>query len=134
LERAYLVTIFGYSAPVTDVEARSLLLNKWMENPTREFAEIDIVDIRPREDIERSWADFFVRQHYGIFPDVRRTTSFRHPRRSCEAFAMATLQQDPWIENGLPPVRRLEELHAWLHPLLEEEASGMFSGKPCTSI
>ncbi|ABD69054.1 conserved hypothetical protein [Rhodoferax ferrireducens T118] len=134
LERAYLVTIFGYSAPATDVEARSLLLNKWMENPTRELAEIDIVDIRPREAIKSSWADFFVRQHYGIFPDVRRTISFHHPRRSCEAFAMATLQQDPWTENDLPPVQRLEDLHAWLRPLLEEEASGMFSGRPCTKI
>ena len=134
LERAYLVTIFGYSAPVTDVEARSLLLKKWMENPTRELAEIDIVDIRPREDIESSWAEFFVRQHYGIFPDVRRTVSFHHPRRSCEAFAMATLQQDPWTENDLPPVRHLDDLHAWLRPLLEEEASGTFSGKPCVSI
>lgn len=131
LEHAYLVTIIGYSAPVTDVEARSLLLKKWKENPTRELAEIDIVDIRPREEIERSWADFFVRQHYGIFPDVSRITSFHYPRRSCEAFAMATLQQDPWPENDLPLVQRLEDLHAWLHPLLEEEANGTFSGKPC---
>ncbi len=134
LERAYLVTIFGYSAPVTDVEARSLLLKKWMENPTRELAEIDIVDIRPREEIERSWADFFVRQHYGIFSDVKQTTSFRHPRRSCEAFAMATLQQDPWTENDFPPVRHLEDLHAWLYPLLKEEADELLSGKPCTNI
>ncbi len=133
LEHAYFVTIFGYSAPITDVEARSLLLKKWMENPTRELAEIDIVDIRPREDIERSWSDFFVRQHYGIFPDVRRTTSFRHPRRSCEAFAMATLQQVPWTENDFPPMRRLEDLHAWLLPLIKEEAAEMFSGKPCAN-
>lgn len=134
LEHAYLVTIFGYSAPVTDVEARSLLLRKWMENPTRELAEIDIVDIRLREDIERSWSDFFVRQHYGIFPDVRRTTFFHHPRRSCEAFAMATLQQDPWPENDFPSSRHLEDLHAWLRPLLEEEDKEMFSGKPCNAI
>ena len=132
LGHAYLVTIFGYSAPVTDVEARALLLKKWMGNPTRDLAEIDIVDIRPRKDIEDSWSDFFVRQHYGIFPDVTRTTSFRHPRRSCEAFAMATLQQDPWPENEFPATRRLVDIHAWLQPLLEEEAKNTFSGKPCT--
>lgn len=133
LEHAYLVTIFGYSAPITDFEARSLLLKKWMANPTRELAEIDIVDIRPREDIESSWSDFFVRQHYGIFPDVKRTKSFHHPRRSCEAFAMATLQQDPWTENDFPQVRCLEDLHAWLLPLIKEEAAEMFSGKPCAN-
>ena len=131
LERAYLVTIFGYSAPVTDVEARELLLKKWMENPTRELAEIDVVDIRPRVEIEGSWSDFFVRQHYGIFSDIIRTTSFHYPRRSCEAFAMATLQQDPWPENDFPATRILAEIHAWLQPLLDEEANGTFTGKPC---
>lgn len=131
LERAYLVTIFGYSAPITDVEARALLLKKWTENPTRELAEIDIVDIRARKDIETSWSDFFVRHHYGIYPDVMRTTPFHHPRRSCEAFAMATLQQDPWKENDFPKTRSLNEIHAWLQPLLEEEVKGTFTGRPC---
>jgi hypothetical protein len=131
LRHAYLVTIFGYSAPVTDVEARALLLDTWKDNPTRELAEIDIVDIRPRDETEVAWGDFFVRRHYGIFPDVRRTISFHHPRRSCEAFAMATLQQDPWPENDLPETRSLAEIHAWLQPLLEEEANGTFSGRPC---
>ncbi|BCM25018.1 hypothetical protein ZMTM_12770 [Methyloradius palustris] len=131
LQSAYLVTIFGYSAPITDVEARSLLLKNWMENPTRELAEIDIIDIRPREDIEQSWFDFFVRQHYGIFTNVRQTTSFHHPRRSCEAFAMATLQQDPWSENNFPPLLNLEYLHKWLLPLIKEEEAEMFTGKPC---
>lgn len=131
MERAYLITIFGYSAPVTDVEARSLLLEKWKTNPTRDLAEIDVVDIRDRDDLKASWKDFFVRQHYGIFKDVRRTTSFRHPRRSCEAFAMATLQQDPWRENDFPETSNLEELHAWLRPLLQEEEQGNFTGAPC---
>ena len=40
LSHAYLVTIMGYSAPVTDIEARTLLLEAWKENPTRELAEI----------------------------------------------------------------------------------------------
>tara|TARA_R110002110_G_scaffold412516_1_gene638535 strand:- start:121 stop:1146 length:1026 start_codon:yes stop_codon:yes gene_type:complete len=131
LESAYLVTIFGYSAPSTDVEARSLLLNRWQKNPTRDFAEIDIVDIKDREKIESTWRDFFVRQHYGVFSDVMHTLSFRHPRRSCEAFAMATLQQSPWQENNYPETGRLEEIHAWLQPLLDEEMTGTLSGKPC---
>lgn len=131
LERAYLVTIFGYSAPVTDVEARELLLKKWKENPTRELAEIEIVDIRPREEIKANWSDFFVRQHYGIYKDVMQTISFHHPRRSCEAFAMATLQNQPWKENDLPTTRSLKELHEWLQPLFKEEAENIFTGEPC---
>ena len=131
LEHAYLVTIFGYSAPVTDVEARALLRKKWTENPTCELAQIHIVDIRARKEVEASWSDFFVRQHYGIFTNVMQTTSFHHPRRSCEAFAMATLQQDPWKENNFPKTRTLNEIHAWLQPLLQEEAKETFTGRPC---
>lgn len=134
MERAYLVTIFGYSAPVTDVEARKLLLDKWKANPTRDLAEIDVVDIRPRADLEASWKDFFVRQQYGVFDTVMNTMLFRHPRRSCEAFAMATLQQDPWRENDFPKNRNLEEIHEWIKPLIDEEAKGYFTGSPCSNF
>ena len=133
LEKAYLITIFGYSAPATDVEARNLLLQSWQENPTRDFGQINIVDKRPIKDLEDSWRDFFVRRHYTILSDVRHTTSFRHPRRSCEAFAMATLQQDPWQENFYPNTQSLDEIHAWLQPMLDEEVEGTFSGNPCTN-
>lgn len=40
LNEAYFVTIFGYSAPVTDLEARNILLKAWQDNSTRELAEI----------------------------------------------------------------------------------------------
>ena len=131
LKRAYLVTIFGYSAPVTDTEARELMINEWRANPTVELAQIDIVDIRPRADLETAWRDFFVRQHFGIYANALDTYLFRHPRRTCDAFAMATLQQAPWRENPLLDTPDLAELQRWLAPLLEEEESGTLSGKPC---
>ncbi len=134
LQRAYYVTIFGYSAPQTDVEARDLMLEVWKENPTRELAEIDIVDIKPRDELEAVWKIFFVRQHYGISPDIFHTTLLRHPRRSCDAFAMATLQNDPWEENPVPRFDKLTELQGWMAPLVSEEHSGRFSGKPCHKI
>jgi len=50
LSNAYYLTVFGYSAPVTDREARKLLLGEWKENKSLELAEIDIIDIRERAD------------------------------------------------------------------------------------
>lgn len=131
LSHAYYVTIFGYSAPSTDIEAKTLMLEKWQENSIRDFAEIDIVDVRAREDLESTWQEFFVRQHYAIWKDISQTCSFRNTRRSCEAFAMATLQNDPWPENPFPETTSLAALHDWLQPLLAEEERGKFSGKPC---
>lgn len=53
-----------------------------------------------------------------------------HPRRTCEAFAFATLQQDPWHEDRYPEVKTLSELEAWIRPLIDEELTGKLSGKP----
>ena len=134
LSQAYFVTIFGYSAPVTDIDAKTLMLEKWEENPFKDLAEIDIVDVRPREELESTWEPFFVRQHYAIWDDVRKTCAFRNVRRSCEAFAMATLQNDPWMENPFPSTDDLAFLQEWLQPLLREENDEQFSGKPCAAV
>jgi hypothetical protein len=134
LKRAYFVTIFGYSAPVTDIEARSLMLEVWKDNPTIDFAQIDIIDIRQESELERVWRDFVVRQNYGIGKDIFDTYLFNHPRRSCEALAMASLQQSPWKDNHWPQFKRLEELHQWIQPLLKEEIQEYFTGNPCPSL
>jgi hypothetical protein len=134
LKRAYYVTIFGYSAPKTDIEARSLMLEVWRENPTRELAQVDIVDIRPRKELEENWQDFFVRSHYGIQGSISHSWLFRYVRRSCEAFAMATLQSAPWKRNPFPKTKSLAELQNWICPLLLEEENQSFSGNPCPRV
>ncbi len=134
LNRAYCVTIFGYSAPVTDVEAKSLMLDVWKENPTMTLARVSIVDIRAREDIENTWAGFFHSHHYMVQESIYNSDLFRFPRRSCEAYAMASLQNNCWKQNPYPLFKTLDELHNWLMPLIREERSGHFSGKPCPPI
>jgi len=134
LRRAYYVTIVGYSAPKTDIEARSLMLDVWRENPTRKLAEIDIVDIRLKEELEANWQDFFVRWHYGIQESISQAWLFRHVRRSCEALAMATLQCAPWKSNPFPETKSLPELQEWIRPLLLEEEKQSFSGNPCPPV
>ena len=132
LSHAYYVTILGYSAPTTDVEAKKLMLDEWKGNPTMRLAEIDIVDIRPEGELEETWKDFLYKRHYGIYTDVFNTMLLRHPRRSCDAFAMATLQNEPWEENPVPKTETLADLQEWVKPLIAEEDAGRLSGKPCS--
>jgi len=40
LKEAYYMTIFGYSAPVSDVEAKELMLSVWKENKLSQFNQI----------------------------------------------------------------------------------------------
>jgi GDP-mannose 4,6 dehydratase len=135
LSFGYYLTIFGYSAPKSDVEARKLMLDDWKKNPILEFAEVDIVDIKPRQQLEQTWEEFFVRAHYGIQDDILKSYLFRHPRRSCDAFAAATLMLKPWHDNPFPRFDSLGKLQEWVKPLIEEEErhyrdGTVFSGDP----
>lgn len=130
LSIAYYATIYGYSAPQSDIEAKSLLLNAWKDNPTRELAQFNIVDLRDPAEVEATWSEFIVRTHGGATQEFAWNILKRHPRRSCKAFAFATLQQDPWKEDPFPEAKTLKELEDWIAPLLEEEASGKLDGKP----
>ncbi len=123
LESAYYVTAFGYSAPTTDIEAKNLMLEVWQQNPSLNLAEIDIVDIADRVHLESTWSDFTVSHHYGIYENIFQSILMRHPRRSCDAFAEATLMCAPWQDNPMQQFDTLEELHAWISPLIKEDTS-----------
>lgn len=135
LSKTYYLTVYGYSAPVTDVEARKLMLEVWKDNKTLELAEVDIVDKKSHDELEKNWEEFFVSHHYMIADDIFRSYLFTHPRRSCDAFASATLMCDPWHDNPYPGFKTLEELQEWVRPLIEEEEQydsdrKPFSGNP----
>lgn len=128
IEEAYILTIFGYAAPTSDEAAKAIMLDAWQANRTRELAEIDIIDIRSRTELEGTWAPFFVRNHYGVSTIPRWL--FQHPRRSCDHFAMATLQQHPCPDNQLPPTEDLSDLQAWVAPLIAQELALKNEGTP----
>lgn len=121
LKRAYFVSVFGYSAPKTDVEARSLMLEVWQTNPSHALAEMDIIDIRPRADVVAAWEEFFHSHHYSVIDTILNSYLFRHPRRSCEALYSATLLNSPLPDNPFPEFSSLADLHAWTKRLIAEE-------------
>jgi hypothetical protein len=131
LSDGYMLTIFGYGAPATDVEAVDLMVRGWGANPTFELAQVQIIDIRPKEQLEKTWERFLCRTHYSTSTDLWQTRLLKYPRRSCEALTMATLQNDPWRDNPFPKFKSLSQLHAWIAPLVVEETKGSFTGTPC---
>lgn len=121
LKVAYYFTVFGYRKPVSDVVAKDLMLEIWKANQTLNLAQIEIIDIRPQNELENVWKEFFVRNHYGIFDSFFDSRLYRYPRRSCESLSVATLMLSPMKENKFPNFNTLEELHEWIAPLVEEE-------------
>jgi hypothetical protein len=135
LRTTYYLTIFGYSAPRTDVEAKGLMIDVWKANPTFQLAEVDIVDIKPADKLLENWKEFRCSHHYNITNSVFRSSLFLQPRRSCESLASASLMLRVWKDNPFPRFETIEELQEWLKPLIEEEERydrerKDFSGKP----
>lgn len=130
LKIAYFLTIFGYGAPVSDIDAINLMLRIWKNNSTLELAEIDIIDIRSKQELENTWSKFVVRQHFGIWNDFFDSYQARYPRRSCDALAAATLMLSPFRVNEFPKVKTIDQLHRWIEPLLEDEIRYEKSNKP----
>jgi len=121
LKYAYMFTIFGYSTPISDIDAKELMLSVWKDNKTLELAEVEIIDIKSRREIERAWKDFTIRQHYQIHDDFFGSYLSKFPRRSCDAFAECTLMCKPWHENRFPKFKTIQEMHEWIKPLLIDE-------------
>lgn len=121
LRHAFIVTIIGYSAPATDEAAKALLHEAFGANTSRDFAQIEIVDIKKRDVVRSTWGNFIVRENYSVSSTSDRAIMFRHARRSCDALAWAILQQDPWHERPLPITEDLSALQEWVQPLVVEE-------------
>lgn len=115
------VTIFGYSAPDSDVDAKKLMLDASMKNRSREFYELEIIDLKSEDEIEETWYDFIHSHHSSIINNFKDSYLWYHPRRSTDAFFDAYLMNSPWDYNPFPEFNDIYEMHQWIEPLLKEE-------------
>lgn len=121
LQDAFVVTVFGYSAPVTDVEAVDLLKTAWGSPDHRELEEIEIIDIIKDEELYERWEPFIHTHHYRTSTSFYESIIGRSPRRSCEAM-WATLMDLVFTEpNPIPQNASWDELNDFFNILLEDE-------------
>ena len=121
LEHAYMLTVFGYRAPDTDVEAVALMKQAWGDADSRELEQVEIIDIRSPQELYDAWKRFICRQHYSLQDDFYSSYSALHARRSCEDFWEAAMQNNPQAKRPIPKTANWDELAAWFEPLLEQE-------------
>ncbi len=121
LKEAYYLTIFGYSAPVSDAEAKELMLNEWKNNKLSRLNQVNIIDIQDEEELHKTWKDFILKSHYGVYKNIFDSYLFQYPRRSCDAFSEATLMLRPKPINPFQKFDTMDELYAWVKPLIDEE-------------
>ncbi|WKZ61357.1 MAG: hypothetical protein QY309_07675 [Cyclobacteriaceae bacterium] len=125
-KRTKLVTIFGYGAPVTDVEAVTLLNEAWGTSSDRPYEQFEIIDVRPEEQVRKQWDNFIHSHHYDYSTDYFNSLLSRNPRRTFESYHqhMFPLSEDEVFSESNPipnDIATLEELWAWHKPLVEAE-------------
>lgn len=121
LKSAFMVTIFGYGAPQSDVSAVDLLLNAWGGAQARSMEQFEIIDIRPEDDLLNTWERFIHTHHYEAHSSVYDSWLFNHPRRTGEAYINQYLKA-LFIENN--PITKggsFDELWKWFKPLIDRE-------------
>lgn len=126
LKIAERVTVFGYSAPVSDIEAINLLKGAWGDVNDRNMEEFELIDIREEDDVRKAWDQFIHTHHYHYCNDYFDSSLALHPRRSVESYrhwALPTSPDEAFQEGNKIPdnFKSLEELWEWHLPLIEAE-------------
>lgn len=122
LKSAYYVTVFGYSAPQTDVEAIAMLQEGWGKSDDRQLEQFSMIDIRPCDEVAKSWESFTHSHHYECYDNFYDTWLIKHPRRSCEALFSAVMNNAPYRNDPLPRLKTFDDLKAFFEPYFAAEA------------
>lgn len=122
LSGAWMVTVFGYGVPRTDVEAIRLFSKAWGELADRNFEEFEFIDLADAETLRSRWKGFVFESHFRTSDKFEDSWLARHPRRSGEAM-WAQLIDARWVHDaeGYADVRDFDSLDEWLAPLLQAE-------------
>jgi hypothetical protein len=121
LKHAYIVTVFGYGAPQTDVEAVALMKEAWGGPEKRNLEEIEIIDIKHEEELTRTWKDFIHTHHYQVSRDFYESSIANHPRRSCEAMWNRLMECQFLDKNPIPRNLNFQETWRWYSEFLKYE-------------
>lgn len=106
LNACFMFTVFGYSAPTTDVEAFELLKEAWGTVKRRQLEQTEIIT-RPganRDTLRETWDPFIHTHHFEIVESFHDSWLAHHPRRSGEAYRNQFLDAK-FIDNHTVPKR-----------------------------
>jgi hypothetical protein len=123
LENAYLLTIYGYGAPKSDVEAIDIMRTAWANVRSRELVQVEIIDTKNESELIESWKDFIFEDHYNVIDNFYKSIIALFPRRSCEAEWNYDMPMKPefYPQNPIPKELPFPELWKWYAQLTKFE-------------
>ena len=123
MHNAYMITLFGYGAPESDVAAIKLLTNAWRHSGTRVMEQTEIINTAPEDQLRRRWRAFIHSHHYDITDNFYASWLANHPRRTGEAYINQYIDNQPIETNPIPLDYSFPKLRDWFDKLAEVEAS-----------
>ena len=126
MEEAGALTIFGYSAPISDVEAIGLLKRGWGPAEQKGIQQIEFIDLKELGELEETWKDFIFNGHCEGCKSFFESKLALYPRRTVEAdierFCCANFisHRNSCFEDGMT----FAQIREHLKPLLQTELSG----------
>ena len=118
-----MLTVFGYGAPKSDKSAIELMKKAWGEIEKRSLEQIEIIDIKQKEELQDSWSQFIHTHHYDIHKDFFDSWIANHPRRTGEAYMNQYLTAEVIKNNPVPRLNNLLDLKNWYKDLINVEKS-----------
>lgn len=122
-KEAYQITIFGYSAPNTDIVTNKIMKDAWGNSANRNLEEFEFIDIDKKENIIYKWKDFIHSHHCQYYNDFFESTLAKFPRRTIEALFDTTMNCH-FIDNKSNEFKKnmnFEELKIIVDRLILEE-------------
>ena len=124
LEQACIVTVWGYSAPKSDSEAKKMML-KAFSSDYRPLDQIEVIDIADEETIHKIWYPFAkdTNYHLNIHKSLMDTYIAEFPRRSVEGYVKRNIEG--WWGGStlsLKECTSFEELAQLVKPLIIKES------------
>lgn len=135
ISKAALITIYGYSAPKTDIEAINIIKKAFARLGTPRYFDIVEIIEHPKFDtknISEAWLDLseMARDHLELCRSVFDSYMFKNPRRSLEFLHKNQIASSWWGESTIkftPDDIEKDNtfaLETKVMPLLENEYSG----------
>ena len=102
-----------------------MLKKAWGRVTDRNLEEIEIIDIRPEDEVIASWEEFIHTHHYSVWDNFFDSALGKFPRRTCELLFDNT-QKNKWMHGnkGFKKEMNFEEIKTFLQDLLEDEKVG----------
>lgn len=121
LSRAAGITVYGYGAPVTDVEAIELMQSANSISQMKDIAPFTIINLPKNEKEQRKkWANFYDVKMVLYCNHFEETLLWKNPRVSLETLFDSILQQKPrGLEKSFKNFSTLKELQNFVRTITE---------------